>query len=178
MTTGLANYRNDSVSAGPLLGGIPAGCRRSENTAAKYSVFDVANWFLCREAMTHKKLQALCYYSQAWYYALKNQRLMNTEFQAWVQGSVSPVLYEWFKSFGVAEIKIKGTPKRPFSAGDTAFLNRVWETYGDKTGNALEALSHHELPWQEARRGYSGCERCTVAISSAAMRNFYKFIQN
>ena len=178
MTTGLANYRNDSVSARPLLGGIPAGCSRSESTAAQYSVFDVANWFLCREAMTQKKLQKLCYYAQAWYYALKNQRLMNTEFQAWVQGPVLPVLYEWFKPFGVAKIKLKGTPKMPFSVEDTAFLNRVWETYGDKTGNALEALSHHELPWQEARRGYGGGERCTVAISPTAMRNFYKFIQN
>lgn len=178
MMTGLANYRNDSVSAGPLLGGILAGCCRSESSAAKYSVFDVANWFLCREAMTQKKLQKLCYYAQAWYYALKNQRLMNTEFQAWTQGPVSPVLYEWFKSFGVAKIKIKGTPKFSFSDEDAVFLCRVWETYGDKTGNALEALSHHEQPWQKARCGYDEGERCTVAISPATMRNFYKFIQN
>ena len=178
MMTGLANYRNDSVSTEPLLGGIPAGCCRSESTAAQYSVFDVANWFLCREAMTQKKLQKLCYYAQAWYYALKNQRLMNTEFQAWTQGPVSPVLYEWFKSFGVAKIKLKGTPKWTFSSEDTAFLNRVWETYGDKTGNALEALSHHELPWQAARRGYGERERCTVTILPADMGNFYKFIQN
>lgn len=171
MTTGLANYRN-SAPAALLLECVSAGRCCCEGGAAKYSVLDVANWFLTHEAMTHKKLQKLCYYTQAWYYALKSQRLTNTEFQAWVQGSVSPVLYEWFKAFGVAKIKIKGTPKFSFSTEDTAFLNRVWETYGDKTGNALEALSHHELPWQEARLGYGGLERCTVAISPAVMRNF------
>ena len=80
------------------------------------------------------------------------------------------MLYEWFKSFGVA--KIKGTPKFSFSAEDTAFLNRVWETYGDKTGNALEALSHHGLPWQEARQGYGEFECCSVAISPMSMRDF------
>lgn len=178
MTTGLANYRNHSVPAAPLSGGVSAGRCCCESEVAKYSVLDVANWVLTHEAMTHKKLQKLCYYAQAWYYALKNRRLMNTEFQAWVQGPVSPVLYEWFQSFGVAKIKIKGTPKFSFSDEDSAFLNRVWETYGDKTDNALEALSHHELPWQEARRGYGDWERCTVEISPEAMRNFYKFIQN
>lgn len=178
MTTGLANYRSNSSSAAPLVEGVPAGRCYCEGEAAKYSVLDVANWFLTHESMTHKKLQKLCYYAQAWYNALKSWRLMNTEFQAWVQGPVSPVLFEWFKSFGVEKIKIKGTPKFSFSAEDTAFLCRVWEMYGDKTGNALGALSHHKLPWQEARRGYGEWERCTVAISPAAMKNFYKFIQN
>lgn len=70
---------------------------------------------------------------------------------------MSPVLYEWFKPFGVAKIKIKGTPKFPFSEEDTAFLNRVWETYGDKTDNALEAF-------------------CKVAISLMSMRDFYNII--
>lgn len=143
-TVKIYNYRNDSVSAGILLGGILAGCSRSVSAVAKYSVFDVANWFLCRAAVMHKKLQALCCYAQAWYYALKDLRLMNTEFQAWTQGAVAPVLYECFKFFRVAKIKIKGTPKFLFSVEDTAFLRRVCETYGDKTDNALEALSHHE----------------------------------
>lgn len=178
MTTGLANYSNTSVSAGPLQGRIPGGYPRCVNSEAKYSVFDVANWFLAHEAMTQKKLQKLCYYAQAWFYALKNQRLMNTEFQAWVHGPVSPVLYACFKSFGFEKIKIKGTLKFPFSDEDTAFLNRVWETYGGKTGNALEALSHHELSWQEARRGYGEFERCSVAISPASMRDFYNSIRN
>lgn len=178
MTTGLVNYSNNSVSAVPLSEGAPAGRRRYGGEAAKYSVFDVADWFLTHEAMTHKKLQELCYYAQAWSYTLKNQRLMNTEFQAWVQGPVSPVLYEWCKTFGEAKIKIKGTQRFSFSAEDAAFLNRVWETYGDKTGNALEVLSHHELPWRQARRGYDEFEHCTVAISPMSMIEFYNFIRN
>ena len=30
------------------------------NEIGKYSIFDVANWFLSKESMTHKKLQKLC----------------------------------------------------------------------------------------------------------------------
>lgn len=29
----------------------------------KLNIFDVANWFLSKEEMTHKKLQKLCYYA-------------------------------------------------------------------------------------------------------------------
>ena len=30
----------------------------------------VANWFLSRKSLTHKQIQKLCYYAQAWYCAL------------------------------------------------------------------------------------------------------------
>lgn len=63
----------------------------------KYSIFDVANWFLSKSDMTHKKLQKLCYYAQAWTYALKGYRLEDTDYQAWVHGSVSTVLWERFR---------------------------------------------------------------------------------
>ena len=34
------------------------------------TIFDVADWFLSKEAMTPKKLQKLCYYYKAWGLAL------------------------------------------------------------------------------------------------------------
>ena len=60
-----------------------------------------------------------------------------------------------------------------FNAG---LLEDVWDTYGDNTGNALEALTHRELPWMEARRGYEPDERCTVVISPITMASYYKSI--
>ena len=142
----------------------------------RYSVYDVANWFLKKEPMTHKKVQQLCYYAQAWAYALKGYRLEDTDFQAWVHGPVSPALWERFKSFGYDTIVIKGDLKFPFSAEDNQLLEDVWDTYGYNTGNALEALSHRELPWVEAREGYSPNERCSVVISPVTMAQYYKSI--
>ena len=40
------------------------------NEKAKYSIYDVANWFLIKGNMTQKKLQKLCYYEQAWCYEI------------------------------------------------------------------------------------------------------------
>lgn len=142
----------------------------------KYSIFDIANWFLNKGDMTQKKLQKLCYYAQAWCYALKEKRLIKSDFQAWVHGPISPALYDRFKQFGYDTIKISGTYKCNISKEDVSLLEDIWETYGDKTGNALEALTHRELPWIEARRGYAENERCTVVISPEAMKMYYKSI--
>lgn len=153
---------------------------KSENITmeemGKYSIFDVANWFLLKEAMTQKKLQKLCYYAQAWGYALKGYRLEDTDYQAWIHGPVSPALWEKFKSFGYDTIRIKGNCYNPFDEEDVQLLEDIWDTYGDNTGNALEALTHRELPWIEARRGYEPDERCTVVISPSTMASYYKSI--
>jgi len=36
----------------------------------KTSVLNIAQCFLSKQGMTHKKLQKLCYYAQAWHLAL------------------------------------------------------------------------------------------------------------
>lgn len=143
---------------------------------AKYSVFEIANWFLLKETMTHKKLQKLCYYAQAWCYALKDFKLMDTNFEAWIHGPVSPVLYDKFKAFSFNCIKLAGNYTSLIEAEDEELLESVWETYGDHTGNALEALSHSEPPWIEARGGYAPDERCNVAISVESMKKYYSSI--
>lgn len=142
----------------------------------RYSVFEVANWFLKKERMTHKKLQKLCYYAQAWCYALKNYRLMDTVFEAWVHGPVSPALYDKFKGFSFNSIKLVGKYIPRISDDDIELLESVWKTYGNHTGNALEALSHSEPPWIEARIGYRADERCNVPISVESMKRYYRSI--
>ncbi len=155
---------------------LPVDKVTNVDRAGKYSVFDIANWFLKKEAMTHKKVQKLCYYAQAWCYALKGYRLEDTDYQAWVHGPVSPVLWERFKSFGYDSIIIKGNVTTNIEAEDEKLLEDVWDTYGENTGNALEALTHRELPWIEARRGYEPEQRCAVVISPATMAAYYKSI--
>ena len=55
-------------------------------------------------------------------------------------------------------------------------LESVMLTYGDYTGNALEALTHTEFPWIEARGNLSHSENCNNVISAATMRSFYQSI--
>ena len=77
------------------------------------NIRDVASWFLSQDSMTHKKLQKLCYYAQAWYCALYDgSPLFEDEIQAWVHGPVVPSLYPVY-----ADYKWIPIPKAEFDAG-------------------------------------------------------------
>lgn len=170
------NSMSSGVGAGIFKDQILDEKGSNSKEGGKYSIFDVANWFLLKQTMTQKKLQKLCYYAQAWCYALKDFQLADTSFEAWVHGPVSPVLYERFKDFGFSAIKISCEDRPKFDQDDENLLESVWLTYGGHSGNALEALSHSELPWKEAREGYADGEKCSIAISPETMRNYYRSI--
>ena len=72
---------------------------------------------------------------------------------------------------------IKKEEKAPeFPSDIEELLNSVWETYGDKDGNELEALSHSEKPWKEARVNLDEDERGNAIISPKTMKAFYRSI--
>lgn len=138
-------------------------------------IFDVADWFLQKEPMTHKKLQKLCYYAQAWSYAILPEPITDAVFEAWVHGPVCRKLYDKYKDSGFSYLpKPKKYPK--ISREISEFLESVWVTYGNITANALEALTHSELPWQAARIGLAPDEPSDNPISPAVMRDFYRSI--
>lgn len=61
-------------------------------------ITDVANWFLLKEDMSHKKIQKLCYYAEAWSETLLDAPICrNNEFQAWVHGPVNLKLWNLYK---------------------------------------------------------------------------------
>lgn len=144
--------------------------------ADKPTIEDLADWFLAKEPMTHKKLQKLCYYAVAWGYALMGKQIVeDDEFQAWVHGPVSPKLYQKYKTNGWNTIK-SNKPAPEFDEDVKELLESVWATYGDQSGNALEALSHSEKPWREARLDLRDDETGQVVISPESMKVFYSSI--
>lgn len=178
-TTGMAEYKTTTTveNSSSFLGEIYQGNESVKtDESGKYQPMEIAAWFLAKETMTHLKLQKLCYYAQAWFFTLKKIRLMDTEFQAWIHGPVSPELYEKFKCFGFSGIKLSNEYICEIQEEDLELLESVWETYGDRTGNALEALTHTERPWIEARTGYQPDERCEVVISLQSMCDYYSSI--
>lgn len=133
----------------------------------------IADWFLNKEEMTHKKLQKLCYYAQAWYCALYGgDPLFEDEIQAWVHGPVVISLYPEYKSYRWNPIpKKENAPHFPERV--TAVLDAVWDAYGAYTGDQLELLTHSENPWKDARGNLEPWQDCTTPISCTAMRTYY-----
>lgn len=136
------------------------------------SVFDVAKWFLHKESMTHKKLQKLCYYAQAWHLALLDKPLFAEEIQAWIHGPVIPALYPYYANYRWLDIpQVKN--ETIFDERTTDLLEAVFGTYGEFTGDQLERLTHSERPWQEARGDLQPFEPCENVISNETMKSFY-----
>ncbi|MDR2898226.1 MAG: DUF4065 domain-containing protein [Spirochaetaceae bacterium] len=141
------------------------------------TIFDVSNFFLSKESMSHMKLQKLCYYSQAWSYALRERAMVtDTEFEAWIHGPVSPELYQEYQKYGFADIPQYKGDLYTFTAEELENLESTWETYGDSTGNSLSVLSHGELPWIKARGNYPANAQCSNKIDPKDMIEYYRSI--
>ena len=136
---------------------------------------DVAKYILAKTGeMTAMKLQKLVYYSQAWSLVWDESPLFDEDIQAWANGPVVPVLYDYHRGqFKVnkdtfADGSIDGlTPNQKDS------VDKVLEVLQGKSGQWLSELTHMEAPWKEARGDLNPTEKCTNLISLAAMHEYY-----
>ena len=142
------------------------------------TIFDVVNWMLAHEPMSHKKLQKLSYYYKAWGLALLDRDLIpDYEFQAWIHGPVNRELYDKYHDMGWSDINLDDSIiAYQFDSKEKDMLDSIWETYGDKSANELEAMTHLEFPWQNARKGYGEWDRCENIISHEDMKSYYRDI--
>ncbi|WP_461226306.1 Panacea domain-containing protein [Lacticaseibacillus suihuaensis] len=131
------------------------------------------DWFLAQAAMPPRKLQKLVYYAQAWGDALLQYPIIgDTHFEAWPNGPVSPELHDRYRTYGWTEIA-QGPAVTLGDATVRELLASVWLTYGDKSGNELEALTRQERPWREARGELNQWAASANVIADEAMREFY-----
>ncbi|MFD1421681.1 Panacea domain-containing protein [Lactiplantibacillus songbeiensis] len=147
-----------------------------QNKISLYTVTEIADWYLAQTAMSPRKLQQLMYYTQAWSNALRHRPLIDTEFEAWASGPVSPVFFDQF-----------GNDDRPLTQLVTLnpviedlqiqhLLNAVWQEYRGETGNSLEIMARQELPWRIARVGVTAESDDGQVITNAAMTDYYRRI--
>ena len=145
----------------------------------------VSQWFLSLSSMSNKKLQKLCYYAYCWFIVFFNDIESITEdnisdirtlcadrFQAWIHGPVSPRLYHRYKEYGWHDIP-QTASKPEFSYELESLLEQVWEAYGVFTADELETISHGEMPWKNARKGYRDGEACSNEISDYDILQYY-----
>jgi uncharacterized phage-associated protein len=145
----------------------------------KTSALQVAEYFINKsnkesKTITNKKLQKLLYYAQVWSLVLNDEKLFSERIEAWVHGPAIPSIYGRFKCFEFNPI-VLDTSKISFSFSkkQTELLDSVWSVYGKYPAEYLEALSHSELPWQEARKEISSSEASKNIISLVTAKKFY-----
>lgn len=140
------------------------------------TIFDVADWFLSQAALSHKKVQKLCYYAESWCETFLGQPIATDAFfEARVHGPINSKLFEKYHSFGWRSIKqIEERPK--FPAEKEEVLRDVWESYKNLTGTQLENLACKEDPWLKQRIGLSKFEYSNNIIQIQDMIEYYSSI--
>jgi uncharacterized phage-associated protein len=128
--------------------------------------------------ITNLKLQKLLYYCQAWHLAIYDAPLFPERIEAWVHGPVVPPVFGQFKEFRWKPIPYP-IPATTSLNGCTDSLpvdhvNEVMDAYGHLTGTQLEALTHKEDPWRNARKGVPEDQPSNEIISHKAMIDFYR----
>jgi len=128
--------------------------------------------------ITNKKLQKLLYYAQAWSLVLRDAPLFNEPIEAWIHGPVVPSVYRQYKEFGFAPINNQEYDQNTFPEEIEDLLDEVWDIYGKYDANYLEALSHSEAPWIQARSTLDSDTNSSAIISHESMKNFYSTLQS
>lgn len=135
------------------------------------SVFYVAAYIRSKEEMNHKKLQKLCFYAQSWHYAYTNELLFDEPFEAWIHGPVCPILYKAYKQWGSLKIpKFENLGFLNLAKRSMEIIDAVYTAYGGFSAEELEACTHSEYPWKNARKGYKPFEYCRNIISNEEMK--------
>lgn len=135
--------------------------------------------------LSHLKLQKLLYYVQALHLAYFGSEVIEDEFEAWLHGPVSRKIYNQLKDKSILYAVVQYTPdkdqptpnenlRNALLPEQIELIDEVITEYAQLTSSQLEALSHSEQPWINARRGYDMTERCDAEISKEEMKEFYK----
>jgi uncharacterized phage-associated protein len=136
---------------------------------------DVARYILSKAGeMTAMKLQKLVYYSQAWSLVWDESPLFEEEIQAWANGPVVPVLYEYHRGqFKVSEDIFDEGDIETLTDNQKDSIDKVLDALQEKSGQWLSELTHMEAPWKHVRGDLKPTERCDKVISLAAMHEYY-----
>lgn len=147
----------------------------------KLTIYNIADWFLVHETMTHKKLQKMLYLSYGYYLASYNENkdnitdeLFENDFEAWVHGPVSPTIYNVYREAGYNSIS--KTKVSPCIISDKAskILYAVLEKYKKNDGDDLESLTHTQKPWLNARGELDTIEPCSNRITTEDIFEYFK----
>ncbi len=92
--------------------------------------------------------------------------------EAWVHGPVIPAAFYEYRHFRWNPIEITGGAIC-ISDAEVAHIEDVIRAYGAFTATQLEALSHEESPWIEARTGLDPKAVSRNVISADSMKAYF-----
>ena len=139
----------------------------------------IAYIFSALHEVTPLTLQKLLYYIQGNYAAIYDKSLFDAPCEAWVHGPVYRNVYNLFRDFKYNPIDDdRFVPLKesalPLTPEAKEVVDRVLDTFGMYSGKVLESITHKEVPWLDARKGFLPDETSHAEISLDAMKAYFK----
>lgn len=146
----------------------------------KPTILDVAHYILTTipdrpYGLFVPMLQKLCYYSQVCSLVYYREPLVDTEFEAWKNGPVSPSLYKYH--VGMIDFPIdkllKVAEPNTLSQGDKVFIDKVLAVYDRYTGVQLQWMAQEQDPWKNTREAYMSHHISDNTIGTQSIIEYY-----
>lgn len=146
----------------------------------------VANYFLEKSfdegvAITQMKLLKLVYIAHGWHRGYFETNLINEAVKAWRYGPVIPDLYRKIKHYGRKDIDAPidgyGSIRDMHLPNEQTLdlLDHVWDSYKDKDGIELSALTHEpNTPWDITWKASGGDTFAGATIANELIEDHYK----
>lgn len=143
-----------------------------------YKAINIANWFIGQfdkeagDVITHLKVQKLLYFSEAWCQVLLDQELFIENIEAWAHGPVVREVFFQFSDAGWNPLSVTGDIIE-FDSNVKDLLFQILATYGNESAKTLEALTHQDQPWKDARGQLAPEAKCTNIIAKQSIKKYY-----
>ena len=149
------------------------------------TVYDVSDYVIFRSKaegnadLSALKHQKLLYYIQAWHLAFFGKPAFESEFQAWIHGPVNKEIYDLYKNtkYLYSEMLFEDIQDKAIlenlDSDMKMHIDNILDSYARFSATQLEEMTHSELPWIEARKGFKPSQRCEVNINNTTMQNYY-----
>ena len=126
------------------------------------------------EDITHLTLQKALYYIQGFYYAFNNDFLIAEDCEAWVHGPVYRSIYYRYSNYHYGEIdKTVYIDESVFTNMEKLLIDCVIKYICCYSGKILEAFTHREEPWLQARSGLKVTEQSNRIIQKEDIGNYF-----
>lgn len=159
----------------------------AESIGCLFSVSDkmlraIAYIFEKMEEVTPLMLQKLLYFTQGIYSALYGKPIFEEDCRAWVHGPVYPEVYDLFRDFKYnpiddARFALVEGKEDALTGDEKRVIDLVVNTFGMYSGKVLEKITHNEIPWKEARKGYGDGIPSSVLLQKERIMNYYILIK-
>lgn len=141
------------------------------------AALDVAEAILTRKGdIDSYQLHKLLYFAQAVHLARHHGPLFEDRIEAWPHGPVVRAVFRVHRR-QYRLTTVGGDPSR-LADEDLATIDELLELYGRHSSEWLQAQTHIDRPWADARAGLAPDEASHEEITAAAMLRFYNRVLN